>query len=221
MAVLPADIPTGLITGQYYFVSEDNIDGDTDPQLTVVSGTVDFTASVTTLSMPSKKAVIVPLTFQGKFDSQGNLVPVEGNGIGMEFPATDSDLFTRVGWTWNVVFNLKVIETGFTVNIPGFDFQVPEGSTQDLSELIPVDTSPGVLTVRGPEGPQGPEGPAGIVSDPALAGILANPASETSAVLKATYVRFVDESGNPLSGRKVVIKVSATTGEIIDIVSEV
>lgn len=36
----------------------------------------------------------------------------------------------------------------------------------------------------------------------------------------ATYVRFEDESGNPLLSRNVVIKVSATTGEIIDIVSE-
>ena len=55
------------------------------------------------------------------------------------------------------------------------------------------------------------------------------PASKAAAIaLKldanaaaATYVRFVDELGNPLAGRHVVVKVSATTGEIIDIVSEV
>lgn len=43
----------------------------------------------------------------------------------------------------------------------------------------------------------------------------------TPTALSATYVRFEDEAGNPLPTRNVVIKVSATTGEIIDIVSEV
>jgi hypothetical protein len=38
--------------------------------------------------------------------------------------------------------------------------------------------------------------------------------------LSATFVRFEDEAGNPLPSRNVVIKVSASTGEIIDIVSE-
>lgn len=162
MAVLPAEIPTGLITGQYYFVSEDNIDVDTDPELVVVSGTVDFVASVMTLTMPSKKAVVVPLKFQGKFDGQGNLVPVDGTGIGMKFPATNSDKFTERDWTWRVEYNLKVVATGFTVNIPGFDFQVPVGSTQDLSEVMPVASSPGVLTVRGPKGDNGLPGAGAI-----------------------------------------------------------
>ena len=47
-----------------------------------------------------------------------------------------------------------------------------------------------------------------------------NPSSEVAKALSATYARFVDESGNPLSGRHVVIKVSSTTGEILDIVAE-
>jgi len=47
-----------------------------------------------------------------------------------------------------------------------------------------------------------------------------DPKPPTRAELTATYARFVDESGNPLSGRHVVIKVSSTTGEILDIVAE-
>jgi hypothetical protein len=47
------------------------------------------------------------------------------------------------------------------------------------------------------------------------------PSRLSAGELSATYVRFTDEAGNPLPARKVVIKVSATTGEIIDIVSEV
>jgi hypothetical protein len=42
----------------------------------------------------------------------------------------------------------------------------------------------------------------------------------SAAAQNATFVRFEDEAGNPLPTRNVVIKVSATTGEIIDIVSE-
>lgn len=38
--------------------------------------------------------------------------------------------------------------------------------------------------------------------------------------LGATFVRFVDENGDPLESRHVVIKVHSTTGEILDIVSE-
>jgi len=47
-----------------------------------------------------------------------------------------------------------------------------------------------------------------------------NPTSSVATALNATFVRFEDEAGNPIAARNVVIKVSATTGEIIDIVSE-
>jgi hypothetical protein len=47
------------------------------------------------------------------------------------------------------------------------------------------------------------------------------PSRLSDASLSATYVRFVDENGNPLENRNVVIKVDSTSGEILDIVSEV
>lgn len=181
MAVLPAEIPTGLVTGHYYFVNEDNIDVDTDPELTVVTGTVRFTASVKTLRMPSKKAVLVPLTFDGVFDSQGNLTPLNGTGVGMELPATNSPLFTEQDYTWRVEFNLKEAGTTNTVNLDSFDIQVPVGSTQDLSELIPVASTTAVLTLRGPKGD---DGPAGVVSDASVAAALEQPL--TKAALSGT-----------------------------------
>ena len=64
-----------------------------------------------------------------------------------------------------------------------------------------------------------------IITEASVAGHVANevttPGTPTATALNATYVRFEDEAGNPLPTRNVVIKVSATTGEIIDIVSEV
>jgi hypothetical protein len=40
------------------------------------------------------------------------------------------------------------------------------------------------------------------------------------AALGATYVRFVDLAGNPISARHVTIKVDTSTWEIADIVAE-
>ena len=155
MAVLPAEIPTGLVTGQFYFVNEDNVDADTDPNLTVVDGTVTFTASAKALRMPTKLATIVPLEFKAKFNSQGQLVSVDDASSGLELPATDSALFNPTGFTWKVEFDLVQIVNRHTVGIASFDIQVPEGVTTDLTTVMPVDSTPGTLTVQGPQGAVG------------------------------------------------------------------
>ena len=46
------------------------------------------------------------------------------------------------------------------------------------------------------------------------------PARLADEALNATFVRFEDEAGNPISVRQVVIKVNTTTWEIADIVTE-
>jgi len=56
--------------------------------------------------------------------------------------------------------------------------------------------------------------------DARYTGETALPPRLSAAALNATFVRFEDTNGNPLPSRNVVIKVDATTGEIIDIVSE-
>jgi hypothetical protein len=159
MAVLPADIPTGLVTGQFYFVNEDNVDPDTKPDLLVVTGKVTFTCSAVTLRMPTKLATVIPMSFDCVFDSNGNLIPDGGTGIGVELPATDSPLFNPTGFTWKVTFDLKEVATGFTVVIPAFDIQVPTGTTTDLTLAMPVDTSPGTITTQGPQGTNGDMSP--------------------------------------------------------------
>lgn len=40
------------------------------------------------------------------------------------------------------------------------------------------------------------------------------------AALKGTFVRFVDLAGNPITARRVTIKVDTSTWEIADIVAE-
>jgi hypothetical protein len=157
VATLPEEIPTGLVTGQFYFVNEDNIDADTDPSLTPVTGKVVFTAELDgkILRMPTKKAIIVPMTFDAVFDSQGNLIPDGGTGIGIELPSSTSSLFNPTNFTWKVTFELKDAATNFSINIPSFSFQIGTGDVKDLTELMPVDTQVGVLTVQGPQGNPG------------------------------------------------------------------
>jgi YD repeat-containing protein len=151
MAVLPSEIPTGLVVGQYYFVNADNVDADTDPELTVVTGTVKLACQAKKpLRMPSKKATVVPMQFRGKFDSQGRLVPESGNGIGIEVPASDSNLFNPKDFTWLVEFELKDAATGYTINLEPFPIRVLEGVENDLTLLAPVDSSPGTITIAGP-----------------------------------------------------------------------
>lgn len=170
MAVLPAEIPTGLVKGQFYFVNEDNVDADTDPNLTVVQGDVTFTCSAPLLRMPTKLATIVPLEFKAEFNGQGELVSADDATLGLELPATDSDLFNPTDFTWKVEFDLVQIENRHTVAIEPFDIQVPEGVTTDLTLAMPVDATPGTLTVQGPQG---------AVGDMVLT---AGPASVTGAV---------------------------------------
>ena len=85
-----------------------------------------------------------------------------------------------------------------------------------LSEFMPIPDVSGKLDASAVGGAFGvaPLGADSKVPDASL------PTRLADATLNATYVRFEDEAGNPLPSRSVVIKVSATTGEIIDIVSE-
>lgn len=155
MAVLPAEIPTGLVTGQFYFVNEDNVDADTDPNLTVVQGDVIFTCSAPLLRMPTKLATVVPLEFKAQFNGSGELVSAEDTSVGLELPATDSDLFNPTDFTWEVSFDLVQVENRHTVAIDSFSIQVPEGAVTDLTLAMPVDSEPGTLTVQGPQGNPG------------------------------------------------------------------
>ncbi|WP_020097374.1 hypothetical protein [Microbacterium sp. 11MF] len=58
-------------------------------------------------------------------------------------------------------------------------------------------------------------------SDGIMAPILASPTTASGAALRATFVRFVDQEGDPLpAGSITTIVINTTTGEIDDIVYE-
>lgn len=156
MPVLPSDIPTGIVTANWWFADEDSIDTNTDIDVTpVVSGSVYFKASTPYIRMPSKPITVIPLVFEGVFDANGNLTAKGDPTIGMRLPATDSDLMNPTNYTWHATFNIKDAN-GNPVNIPEFDFSVPTGGTVDLTNAIPVSSSPGTITIQGPKGDVGP-----------------------------------------------------------------
>jgi len=63
---------------------------------------------------------------------------------------------------------------------------------------------------------------AALVGAPADSAIAAaiNGTGATKTALNATFVRFVDLAGNPISARHVTIKVDTSTWEIADIIAE-
>lgn len=57
-------------------------------------------------------------------------------------------------------------------------------------------------------------------NDAVVASLVETPASATATALASTFVRFLDENGDPLAGKLVTITVNSATGEIDDITSE-
>jgi len=165
--ITAADIPTGLVTGNFYFVSEDAIDADTNPELTAVSGTVVFTPVdsqgrvIQRLQLIGKVATAIPSQFNAKFDAQGQLVPLSGQGVGIRVPASSAPEWNPTGWKWRVEYNLTYAGTNRTVNLPSHHITVDTGQTVDLTAEAPLQETETVLTVRGETGPAGPQGPAG------------------------------------------------------------
>lgn len=215
MALLPSEIPTGLVTGQFYFVNEDNSDAGTDPDLMVVTGSVTFTCSAGVLRMPSKLATVIPMSFDAEFNSSGQLVPKGRTEVGIKLPATDSALFNPTAFTWKVSFDLREAVSGYTVILPTFDIQVPESGTIDLTTVMPVDTSPGTITIQGPVGPAGAQLYRGIIplnqdfndftSQSNHSGLWSTSGANLSSYLNAPK----DLAGNNISG-SLLVAVSAS-----------
>lgn len=195
MAVLPEEIPTGTIVGQFYFVNEDNIDADTAPELTVVSGKVSFVCEATEpLRMPTKKAIIIPMEFDAEFDSQGRLVPAGRTELGIELPASNSPLFNPTDFTWKVTFDLIDVATQYTIQIPSFSIVVPEGVVSDIVDLMPVSVAPGTIMVQGP---QGEPGVMTSMSDADVASLINTTGTQTEGALSATYMAVRSTAPDP------------------------
>lgn len=154
------DLPTAKVTGQFLFVSQDNMDEGTAPNAVLVTGYVRFTCTATPpLLYKTRRVAAVPLVADAVFDSQGFLIPMDAsqttavvvNGRierGLELLADSPDVSPRK-FNWQVSFNLREVVTGRTINIPAYEIYLSAGETVDLSEVMPVGKSNGVSIIRG------------------------------------------------------------------------
>lgn len=167
MALLPADIPTGRVVGQFAFLIQDGPDGDTKPDSGAVLGDVTFTCSASIVRFPGKPLTAVPLSFTAEIVND-TLTAKGGSPAsdGIELLATDSQLTNPTGFTWNVSFNLRRADNFAPISLPSFDIQVPTNGVVDLTSVMPVSSSGGVITTQGPKGDKGDVGPVGPKGDP-------------------------------------------------------
>src|SRR5690606_20071240 len=142
---LPGEVSYGRVTGRFLMAVADGVDPDTYPDSLPAQGSVTFRPSVSLVRFPGSPAIVLPQEIVCTVD-EGGCWP-EGQGErGVYLVATDDVGGNPTDWTYTVE-----LDFGGAL-IPPFSVQVPTDSDQDLSALVPVDESPGVVTIQGPPG---------------------------------------------------------------------
>jgi len=153
--LLPNNVSTGRVTGQFIVGVVDGDDADQEPEVIPASGMITFTASVPYLpnlgSVPNPKTILTKSIF-GVLDDQGYLcTPKPGTKEpsyqGVRLVATDDPDLSVLNWTWSAVYKFDTIE-GFTPNIAPHSFALLSGETIDLTAVIKVPSSQGMGTLQ-------------------------------------------------------------------------
>ena len=154
----------GTVTGRILATIADRpSDGNVEPDVVPVSGTVRFTPSVNAAISSSEGAIVLPTPIDAYLDDQGYL---SLNGVrGVSLVATDSPDLNPTGFTYTVSFiDLKFDK--FALAYKSFSMALPAGSTVDLATVTPVGSSNGAIIIRGEQGEPGPQGDPGPKGDP-------------------------------------------------------
>lgn len=153
----PGNVGYGKITGRIVGFVIDSADADANPDWKPAhpTTTVTFTPSPKYLlntGAAGGAVTIVPSAFTCGVDDDGYLIdaardsggniPPDAN-TGVYLAATDDPDNNPSGWTYSVRIKGPGIDRHFSIS-------VPEGSTQDISELAPVPDANGTFTVVGP-----------------------------------------------------------------------
>ncbi|MGP4995122.1 hypothetical protein [Glutamicibacter ardleyensis] len=150
MADLPLNVSTGMVTGRFIIAAIDGADAAQEPDAIPASGTVTFTSPLT--YAPDQTASPSPVTILfapivGVFDEEGYLStphPVTGEAMyrGVKLIATDDPDISVTNWTWTATYAFDSV-AGVKPVIASHSFALPSGSTQDLTTLVHVPSSPG------------------------------------------------------------------------------
>lgn len=146
---LPPGIETGTVTWTVNAIEPD-IQGDSDrlPELAPIGGSLLFRPSRRSVRLidPPPYVTYFLEDVRAYLDEFGVLRDDDGE-VGVVLVSPFSSGLAEQGWTWEVLFSL---EGGHTFE--SFSFQIQPDETKDLTELTPVDSSPGTITVMGPPG---------------------------------------------------------------------
>jgi hypothetical protein len=155
----------GTVTGRFLLAYTDGSDENSDLDWVAAGGTVLFTPSPAFIVNAEEDLTFLPATVECQLDSSGNILGID-NSVGVKLLATNIAENNPVDWTWRIDFRLTD-ESGIpTRPIPPYSFNLPAGETVDLTAVMPLQDSSGVLYLRGDRGPEGPEGPQGEPGTP-------------------------------------------------------
>jgi hypothetical protein len=152
---LPSNVGYGTVTGRFLLAYSDSNDVDLYPDGAPAKGSVLFTPSpnyVKNASASPTPVTILPATISCDLDSEGYLIGYSGSR-GVRLVATDDADNNPVDWTWKVTFRLTDQSDTPARGIPDFSFELPQGTTVDLTTVMPVTDSNGTYYLVGPTGP--------------------------------------------------------------------
>jgi len=151
--LLPTNIATGRVTGQFLAGVVDGADDDQDPDAIPAAGFVTFTASVPYLPDPTSApnpTTILTTSVVAVLDNEGYLCTpapgtLEPSYRGVRLIATDDPDLSVEGWTWNATYSFSTV-SGQKLAIPTHSFAVPSGGVVDLTTVVKVPSSTGIGT---------------------------------------------------------------------------
>lgn len=170
--MLPTNVGTGLVVGQFGLGVIDSPDIDREPEAVPLSGRIIFTPSV--VYFPNVTADPNPITIMagpivGVLDESGYLcTPDTETGLpayrGVRLFATNDPDMSVENWTWSVVYQFDSIN-GFAPKLPAHAMALLEGEEIDLTKVVPVPSSPGIGTPQALALLAAAEAAAGTVAD--------------------------------------------------------
>ncbi|MFF2245151.1 hypothetical protein ACFVTM_13335 [Arthrobacter sp. NPDC058130] len=146
--LLPVNISTGTVTGQFIVGVRDGADDDHEPDSIPAAGRISFTASVpylVDLTADPNPVTIMLKTVEGVLDNEGYLcTPLpdtfEPAYRGVKLIATDDMDLSNTDWTWTA---------SYAFTSPGgapasHSFSMPSGATRDLTTVVRIPASDGI-----------------------------------------------------------------------------
>lgn len=151
---LPTGVGTGTINGRFVLgVIDSPYDDDNDPELIPAQGRITFVPNIPYDPYVPDAIDGVPMTIlrasiTGVLDSEGYLCTPDntspsGFTRGVKLFSTDTGMVTN--WTYTVKYSFTSVNNVSGI-VPDHPLSVPNGSTQDLTTIVRVPSSPGVGT---------------------------------------------------------------------------